>query len=231
MRRRAHRAGRRCIRELGDDANLELPAVTGHSLCAGRRYGRQGISDNNDLSRGIEQAQQAISNYYIFGYYTTNADPNGQLSTYPDITQWKPGGRLQLDYHQGYYAEKAFSKFNDVDRERQLEDALILEDPITDLTIAMEVDYFQLNRAQDALRSHRGQDSGPGAGVGQAWRGGTLADRLCGRDQRFGGRNGADFSNVRGQCESRLLLTRRRRSLPSGPSNTTPDLRCCPANT
>jgi hypothetical protein len=35
-----------------------------------------------------------------------------------------------------------------VDRERQLEDALMLEDPITDLTIAMEIDYFQLNRAE-----------------------------------------------------------------------------------
>jgi hypothetical protein len=35
-----------------------------------------------------------------------------------------------------------------VDRERQLEDALMLEDPVTDLTIAMEIDYFQLNRAE-----------------------------------------------------------------------------------
>jgi hypothetical protein len=54
----------------------------------------------------------------------------------------------KLDYRQGYYADKEFSKFNDVDRERQLEDALMLEDPITDLTIAMEIDYFQLNRAE-----------------------------------------------------------------------------------
>ena len=54
----------------------------------------------------------------------------------------------KLDYRQGYYADKVFSKFNDVDRERQLEDALMLEDPITDLTIAMEIDYFQLNRAE-----------------------------------------------------------------------------------
>jgi hypothetical protein len=35
-----------------------------------------------------------------------------------------------------------------VDKERQLEDALMLEDPITDLTVAMEIDYFQLNRAE-----------------------------------------------------------------------------------
>ena len=35
-----------------------------------------------------------------------------------------------------------------MDKERQLEDALMLGDPITDLTIAMEIDYFQLNRAE-----------------------------------------------------------------------------------
>ena len=48
----------------------------------------------------------------------------------------------------GYYAGKTFNKFTTVDKERQLEDALMLGDPITDLTIAMEVNYFQLNRAE-----------------------------------------------------------------------------------
>ena len=54
----------------------------------------------------------------------------------------------KLDYRQGYYAGKVFNKFTALDNERQLEDALMLEDPITDLTIAMEIDYFQLNRAE-----------------------------------------------------------------------------------
>jgi hypothetical protein len=41
-----------------------------------------------------------------------------------------------------------FNKFTDADKERQLEDALMLGDPVTELTIAMEIDYFQLNRAE-----------------------------------------------------------------------------------
>src|SRR5208282_4096136 len=53
-----------------------------------------------------------------------------------------------LDYSQGYYAGKVFAKFTAADKERQLEDALMLGDPITELTIAMEVDYFQLNHAE-----------------------------------------------------------------------------------
>jgi hypothetical protein len=40
------------------------------------------------------------------------------------------------------------SQFTAADRERQLEDALMLPDPITDLTITMEIDYFQIDRAE-----------------------------------------------------------------------------------
>src|SRR6185503_18855534 len=43
---------------------------------------------------------------------------------------------------------KTFAKFTTADKERQLEDALMLENPITDIPIAMEVNYFQLNSAE-----------------------------------------------------------------------------------
>jgi VWFA-related protein len=108
--------------------------------------GGKAFLDNNDLARGIQQAQDAISDYYILGYYTTNTDPNGKFRRIR--ISLNGNQEAKLDYRQGYYADKVFSKFNDVDRERQLEDALMLDDPITDLTIAMEVDYFQLNRAE-----------------------------------------------------------------------------------
>jgi VWFA-related protein len=108
--------------------------------------GGKALFDSNDLDRGIVQAQQAISEYYVIGYYTTNTARNGhfrrvKISLAQDAT-------AKLDYRQGYYAEKEFSHFTTVDKERQLEDALMLEDPITDLSIAMEIDHFQLNRAE-----------------------------------------------------------------------------------
>src|SRR6202035_3167516 len=58
------------------------------------------------------------------------------------------GLSASLDYRQGYFAGKTFGKFTATEKERQLEDALMLGDPITELTIAMEIDYFQLNRAE-----------------------------------------------------------------------------------
>jgi VWFA-related protein len=108
--------------------------------------GGKAYLDNNDLARGIVQAQQSISDYYLIGYYTTNAERDGKFRRIR--ISLKQNQEAKLDYRQGYYADKEFNKFNDVDRERQLEDALMLDDPITDLTIAMEVDYFQLNRAE-----------------------------------------------------------------------------------
>jgi hypothetical protein len=109
--------------------------------------GGKALFDNNDLTRGLINAQQGISDYYIVGYYTSNLEQNGRfrkvkISLGPDLASAK------LDYRQGNYANKTFNKFTVVDKERQLEDALMLADPVTDLTIAMEIDYFQLNRAE-----------------------------------------------------------------------------------
>lgn len=108
--------------------------------------GGKALFDNNDLTRGIVQAQESVSDYYVVGYYTSNTARNGhfrrvKISLNQDAT-------AKLDYRQGYYADKEFSHFTTVDKERQLEDALMLEDPITDLSIAMEIDHFQLNRAE-----------------------------------------------------------------------------------
>ncbi len=108
--------------------------------------GGKAMFDYNDLARGIVHAAQAISSYYILGYYTTNTAENGKFRRI-SITLNR-NIAATLDYRHGYYAAKKFKQFNAADKERQLEEALMLPDPITQLTIAMEIDYFQLNRAE-----------------------------------------------------------------------------------
>jgi VWFA-related protein len=107
--------------------------------------GGKALLDFNDLTQGIVQAQKAYSSYYILGYYTSNSTLDGKFRrikiALKDLS-------AKLDYRQGYYAGKEFNKFTTADKERQLEDALMLDDPITELTIQMEVNYFQLNRAE-----------------------------------------------------------------------------------
>jgi VWFA-related protein len=108
--------------------------------------GGKALLDYNDLTKGIVQAQQNITSYYIVGYYTSNAAQDGRFRRIKVSVD--PNLSAKLDYRQGYYAGKVFSKFTAVDKERQLEEALMLNDPITELTIAMEINYFQLNRAE-----------------------------------------------------------------------------------
>ena len=98
--------------------------------------------DSNDLSAGVVQAQKDISSYYILGYYTTNAALDGK---YRRIKVSIGNSQIaKLDYRSGYFASKEFKKFDSSDRERQLQEALMLGDPITDLSVALETDYFRM---------------------------------------------------------------------------------------
>jgi hypothetical protein len=108
--------------------------------------GGKAMLDYNDLSLGIVQAARAQTSYYIVGFYSTHTARDGKfhrVRVTVNATQ-----AADVSYRQGYYADKEFAKFTDADKERQLEEALVLENPITDLTITMEVNYFQLNRAE-----------------------------------------------------------------------------------
>ena len=103
--------------------------------------GGKALLDNNDLSLGIVQAQKAIASYYILGYYSTNGAMDGhyrriKVQTGKDLS-------AKLDYRSGYFASKDFRNFDSSDRERQLAEALMLGDPVTDLTLAVEVNYFR----------------------------------------------------------------------------------------
>ena len=109
--------------------------------------GGKALLDNNDLTKGIVDAQHAESNYYILGYYTTNTALNGKFRKIK-LTVAPPAQDAKLEYRQGYWGDKEWGHFNTADKERQLEDALMQGDPWTDLRVAVEVNYFQLNRAE-----------------------------------------------------------------------------------
>jgi VWFA-related protein len=108
--------------------------------------GGKALFDNNDLVLGIQQAQEDQQSYYILGYYSSDERRDGQfrrvdLKLAP-ATQSRL--RAQLDYRRGYFADKEFKAFNSYDKEKQLSDALLLGDPVTDLRVALEVNWFRL---------------------------------------------------------------------------------------
>ncbi|HLK70142.1 MAG TPA: VWA domain-containing protein [Bryobacteraceae bacterium] len=120
-------------------ANLQGQQETLYTLASDT--GGKALIDQNDLSLGIVQAQKDIASYYILGYYSSNGALDGRYRR----IKVELGRRLsaKLDYRSGYFASKEFRHFNSSDRERQLQEALMLGDPVTDLTVAMEVNYFR----------------------------------------------------------------------------------------
>ncbi len=107
--------------------------------------GGKAMLDYNDLGQGIVNAEKSISSYYILGYYTTNDTPDGKFRK---VKITLNNADAKLDYRVGYYANKVYGKFSAADKERQLEDALMMGDPITELTMALEVNYFRQNNAE-----------------------------------------------------------------------------------
>ncbi|HTS28250.1 MAG TPA: VWA domain-containing protein [Bryobacteraceae bacterium] len=110
--------------------------------------GGKALLDNNDLALGIVQAQKDISSYYILSYVSTNDKLDGQfrrikITLRPDLVA-KYG--QPKSYRQGYFADREFKNSTSADKERQLQQALMLGDPVTDIQVAMEINHFRLAR-------------------------------------------------------------------------------------
>ena len=108
--------------------------------------GGKAMFDSNDLSAGVVNAANALTSYYIVGYYTTHDAKDGRFRRVKVTVNGHPDAIAS--YREGYFADKVYAKFTDAEKDRQLEDALMQDDPVTDIPIAREVNYFQLNSAE-----------------------------------------------------------------------------------
>jgi len=124
--------------------NFQRSQDTLYSLA--KDTGGHAMFDYNDLALGIAQAAESMASYYMIGYYSTHPATDGRFHRVR--VSLRSGLSAELAYRQGYFADKEFAKFTAADRERQLEEALMLDNPVTDISIAMEVNYFQLNSAE-----------------------------------------------------------------------------------
>jgi VWFA-related protein len=110
--------------------------------------GGKALLDSNDLTQGLTQVQRDFSSYYILSYISSNTAQDGryrriQVKLAPRLSAMlKP----KLDYRQGYYAPTSFARMSGDDKEAALTQALLSENPVTDLPIAVEVDYFRLEK-------------------------------------------------------------------------------------
>jgi VWFA-related protein len=111
--------------------------------------GGKALLDSNDLSLGIAQVQKDIRSYYMLTYPSANTAEDGryrriQVRLAPKYASLN----AKLEFRPGYYGPTTFSKMKGEDKEAQLTQALASENPITDLPVAVEVDYFRLAKGK-----------------------------------------------------------------------------------
>ena len=111
--------------------------------------GGKALLDSNDLTEGIRQVQKDFSSYYVLSYVSANTALDGryrrvQVKLAPRLAAMK----VKLDYRQGYYGSTTFAHMSDSDKEAQLAKAMQSDNPVTDLPMAVEVDYFRLDKGK-----------------------------------------------------------------------------------
>ena len=88
-----------------------------------------------------------MTSYYIIGYYSTHTAADGRSGAC-SVTLTNGIAADLCSTGRATSPTRRSRSSTTADKERQLEEALMLENPVTDITIAMEVNYFQLNRAE-----------------------------------------------------------------------------------
>ena len=104
--------------------------------------GGKAFLDSNDITAGITQAQQDLKSYYVLGYYSSNSAEDGKFRK----IGVKLNGKLdaKLEHRPGYWAGKVWHRMSGQDKEKQLTEAIGAGEPLTEIPIALQVDYFRV---------------------------------------------------------------------------------------
>jgi len=100
--------------------------------------------DSNDIAAGITQAQQDMKSYYLIGYYSTNSAEDGKYRKI-SVKLNDKSINAKLEHRPGYYAGKVWTKMSGQDREQQIKEAISAGDPVTDIPLILQIDYFRVS--------------------------------------------------------------------------------------
>ena len=134
----------------------------------------------------------------------------------------------KLEHRKGYYASKIWGKLNGQEKEQQLKEALSAGDPVTDLPLALQVNYFRVAPTTYFVPV---SIKIPGSVVALAAKGGAGVTQFD-----FAGQIQDEQHAVAGNVRDNITIhLAKDNAAPAGParrvSNTTPDLPWSPADT
>ena len=132
-------------RSLRDSFNNQQETLASLALDTGGKA----LLDSNDLTEGIRQVQTDFSTYYVISYVSTNAAQDGRFRRIQvKLAPRAAALNAKIDYRKGYYASNTFARMRDSEKEAQLSQALLSDNPVTDLQMAVEIDYFRLEKSK-----------------------------------------------------------------------------------
>ncbi|HYK87770.1 MAG TPA: VWA domain-containing protein [Acidobacteriota bacterium] len=102
--------------------------------------GGTAFQDTNQLDLVFTKVVTDTQSYYVLGYYTSNAKEDGKFRRIR-VEVNRP--ELKIQYRPGYFASKQFLKLTQTERDRQLEEALAVDRPFSDLPFILDADYFK----------------------------------------------------------------------------------------
>jgi VWFA-related protein len=129
-------SGASTLNALNSNFTTQETLVTLASDTGGRAF-----LDSNDFNKIFKGVQQDTSTYYLLGYRSTNQARDGRYRRI-SVKVNVPGSKI--DYRRGYYAPADYRHSTKEDKERQLEEELASELPVTDLPLYLGVSYFRV---------------------------------------------------------------------------------------
>jgi len=96
--------------------------------------------DTNDFGQAFQRIQADNSTYYLLGYSPSNTKSDGRFRRIR-VEVDRPGVRVEA--RPGYFAPKDFRQFTREDKEMQLQQAMELDTPFLDLSMAVAADCFR----------------------------------------------------------------------------------------
>ena len=103
--------------------------------------GGKAFLDSNDFAPAFAQVQRDSSAYYVLGFRPSNGVRDGKFRRLT-IRVNRPGAKLE--YRPGYFAPADFKHQGKEDRERDLQEQLASELPLTDLSLYLDAFYFRM---------------------------------------------------------------------------------------
>jgi hypothetical protein len=108
--------------------------------------GGRAFFDSNSFSEVFQRVVADTNAYYVLGYSSANPARDGRFRRIKVRLTKRPD--LKVEYRSGYYAPRDFAHSTRDDREQQLQDQLMSDLSMTDLSAYVSPSYFRLSESR-----------------------------------------------------------------------------------